>query len=177
MISNVVCVCETICCAPLHEECPKHHGHKGDPGMIPKTCVAVGERAQVNLVWVRAPGVGNASHPWRLRVKRVRPWANGVRILECSRTPQRWVLGIWQFEWGAILGHRLGAAVAWEWLPGSEGFNMHKFINNCPTWASEVSIGIYVKHRWRWSGCMWASEIIQRSYVVLKLLDFSSPSG
>ena len=61
------------CRAPLHMECPKHHGHKGDPGVTPKTCDAVGERAQVILVWVRAPGVGNASHPQRLGVMRVRP--------------------------------------------------------------------------------------------------------
>ena len=53
------------CCAPLHEECLKHHGHKGDPGVTPGTCGAVGERAQVILVWVRAPGVGNTSHSHR----------------------------------------------------------------------------------------------------------------
>ena len=39
---------------PLYEECPKHHGHKGDPGVTPGTCGAIGERAQVILVWVRA---------------------------------------------------------------------------------------------------------------------------
>ena len=61
------------CHAPLHEECPKHHGHKGGPGVTPGTCGAVGERAQVILVWVRAPGVGNASHPQRLGGTRVRP--------------------------------------------------------------------------------------------------------
>jgi len=61
------------CRAPLHEECPKHHGHKGDPGVTPGTCGAVGERAQVILVWARAPGVGNASHPRRLGGMRVRP--------------------------------------------------------------------------------------------------------
>ena len=61
------------CRAPLHEECPQHHGHKGDPGVTPGTCGAVGERAQVILVWVRAPGVGNASHPLRLGGMRVRP--------------------------------------------------------------------------------------------------------
>ena len=42
--------------APLLEECPQHHGHKGDPGVTPGTCGAIGERAQVILVWVRAPG-------------------------------------------------------------------------------------------------------------------------
>ena len=44
------------CRAPLLEECPQHHGHKGDPGVMPGTCGAIGERAQVILVWVRAPG-------------------------------------------------------------------------------------------------------------------------
>ena len=43
------------CRAPLLEECPQHHGHKGDPGVTPGTCGAIGERTQVILVWVRAP--------------------------------------------------------------------------------------------------------------------------
>jgi hypothetical protein len=47
---------------------------QGDPGTTPGTCGADGENAQMLLVWVRAPGVGNASHPWGLRVMRVRPW-------------------------------------------------------------------------------------------------------
>ena len=38
------------CRAPLYEECAKHHGHKGDPGVTPGTCGTVGERAQVILV-------------------------------------------------------------------------------------------------------------------------------
>jgi hypothetical protein len=49
------------CYAPLHEEAPKHHGHKGDPRVIPGTCGAIGKRAQVILVWVSAPSIGNAS--------------------------------------------------------------------------------------------------------------------
>ena len=57
----------------LHEECPKHHGHKGDPGVTPGTCGAVGERAQGILVWLRAPNVGNASHSQTLGGMRVRP--------------------------------------------------------------------------------------------------------
>ena len=51
------------CRAPLHEECPQHHGPKGDSGVTPKTCRAVGKGAQVIQMWVRAPIVGNASHP------------------------------------------------------------------------------------------------------------------
>ena len=30
------------CRAPLHEDCPKHHGHKGDPGVTLGTCGAIG---------------------------------------------------------------------------------------------------------------------------------------
>ena len=70
------------CHAPLHEECLKHHGHKGDLGVTPVTCGANGERAQVMLVWMRAPGIRNACHPWRLGVTKVRPWA--MSSLWCS---------------------------------------------------------------------------------------------
>ena len=71
-----MCVNQTVvatCCAPLHKECPKYHGPKGDPGVTPRTCGAVGDWAQVILVWVRFPGVGNASHPQRLGAMRVSP--------------------------------------------------------------------------------------------------------
>ena len=44
------------CRAPLLEECPQHHGHKGDPGVTPGTCGTIGERAQVILVLVRVSG-------------------------------------------------------------------------------------------------------------------------
>ena len=40
----------SVCRAPLLEECPQHHGHKGDPGVTPGTCGTIGERAQVILV-------------------------------------------------------------------------------------------------------------------------------
>ena len=49
--------------APIHQEYPKDHGHKGDPGVTPETCCAIGKRPQVILVWMRAPGIGNTSHP------------------------------------------------------------------------------------------------------------------
>jgi hypothetical protein len=39
------------------QECPQHHGHKGDPGVTPGICGAIGERDQVILMWVTAPGV------------------------------------------------------------------------------------------------------------------------
>ena len=38
---------DQLCRAPLLEECPQHHGHKGDPGVTPGTCGTIGERAQV----------------------------------------------------------------------------------------------------------------------------------
>ena len=47
---------EVHCRASLLEECPQHHGHKRNPGVTPGTCGAIGERAQVILVWVRGPG-------------------------------------------------------------------------------------------------------------------------
>jgi hypothetical protein len=59
------------CRAPFYKECPKHHGHKGDPGVIPETCGVDAEKAQVMLMWVRALGIANASHPQGLRVMRV----------------------------------------------------------------------------------------------------------
>ena len=46
----------TRCRAPLFKECPQHHGHKGDPGVTPRTCGAISERPQVILVWMRALG-------------------------------------------------------------------------------------------------------------------------
>ena len=68
--------CSWIACrAPLHEQCPKHHGHKGDPRVTPGTCGAVGENARVILMWVRALGVGTTSNPRRLGLTRVRPSA------------------------------------------------------------------------------------------------------
>ena len=43
------------CRAPLLEECRQYHGHREDAEVTPETCGAIGERAQVILVWVRAP--------------------------------------------------------------------------------------------------------------------------
>jgi hypothetical protein len=120
----------------------------------------------------------NASHPRRLGVTRVRPCAmrnSWRRILECSTTPQ---LEVWARRYG-----NLSRAPSWDialeqqW-PGSgsqdcQGLNKHNFLNTCPSGPSEESIGIYVKHTWWWSGRMWALEITQGSYVVLKLLGAS----
>ena len=56
-----------LCRAPLLKECPQHHGHKGDPEVTPGTCGAIGERAQVILVWVRAPGLWECLPPTETR--------------------------------------------------------------------------------------------------------------
>ena len=63
-------------------------GHKGDSGVTSGTCGAIGERAQVILVWVRAPGHGNASHPHELRVTRVTPKALDDSWRPDSRMPK-----------------------------------------------------------------------------------------
>lgn len=34
------------CRAFQHEECPKHHEHKGNPGVTYETCRGIGEKAQ-----------------------------------------------------------------------------------------------------------------------------------
>ena len=34
-----------MCRAPFLEECPQHHGHKGDPRVMPRTCGTIGKRA------------------------------------------------------------------------------------------------------------------------------------
>jgi hypothetical protein len=70
---SFICLMQVLLSRTSPKGCPKHQGHKGDPGVTPGTCGAGGEKAQVILVWVRAPGVGNASHPWRLGVMRERP--------------------------------------------------------------------------------------------------------
>ena len=54
---------------------PKTPWTQGGPGVTPGTCGDIGEMAQVILVWVRALGIGDASHPRRPGVMRVRPWA------------------------------------------------------------------------------------------------------
>jgi hypothetical protein len=58
--------------------------------VTPGTCGAIGERAQVILMWVRALGVGNASHPQRPGIMRVRPsampssWRANSRMLKIT---------------------------------------------------------------------------------------------
>ena len=60
-------------------------GTRGDPGVAPGPCGASGEKAQVILVLVRAPSVGNASHPLRLGIKREKPLAMRSSWREDSR--------------------------------------------------------------------------------------------
>lgn len=67
-------------------------GTRGDPKMTTRICDGIGERAQMNQVWVRALGVDNTFHPWRLGVTKVRPWTLGSlwhQDLKCSRTPNK----------------------------------------------------------------------------------------
>ena len=65
-------ICSTYKCrAPLYENCLRHHGHKGEPKVTFGTCGAIGEMAQVILVWITTTSVENASHPHRLGVTRV----------------------------------------------------------------------------------------------------------
>ena len=40
--------------APHLDKCFQHYEHKGDTRVTLVTCGAIGERAQVSLVWVRA---------------------------------------------------------------------------------------------------------------------------
>ena len=56
-----------MCCAPLFKECSQHHRHKGDPGVTPGTCGAIGERAQVILVWVKAPWLQERLPPMEIK--------------------------------------------------------------------------------------------------------------
>ena len=43
-----------FCRAPLNEDCPQHCGSKGNPGVTPGTCGAIGGKTQVILVRARA---------------------------------------------------------------------------------------------------------------------------
>ena len=109
---------------PFYEACQQHHRHKGDLEVTSEIRGAIGEKAQVIIVWVRGPnvenafithlsiksvfntmcrrgtpewhlelvaplvrgpkilvwvralGIGNAYHPWRLRFMRLKPWAS-----------------------------------------------------------------------------------------------------
>jgi hypothetical protein len=66
---------------------------QGDPGVTPETCGADGEKAQVILVWVKAPGVGNATHLRGLGIMKVRPSATRSSWREDSRMLKNTLFG------------------------------------------------------------------------------------
>ena len=142
------------CHAPLHMECPKHQGHKGNSAMILKTCGAVGERAQVILVWMKTWGVEYVFHPRKLGVMRVRPWTmcrSWARILGCSRTPQSEVWALRYDIWSEALSRDNALEQQWH---GSDSrdcqtSSRHIFLDTYYNGAFKVSIGIYVKSKWR----------------------------
>ena len=123
--------------------------------MRPGTCGAIGERAQVILVWVKALEHWNASHPMRLGVTRVKPRALDGPWHCNSRMPRNPSIGgvgkkLWGFKWGATYGQRpaLKDSTAQGMMPESpkawEGSNS---VNTYSNGASEEFIGIYAKNR------------------------------
>ena len=76
------------CCAPIHKECPRHHRHKGDPGVTPRTlwhlwCEGLSNRNVDEGPWCWKPLLSMET-----RVSHELCVAFGFQILECSRTPQ-----------------------------------------------------------------------------------------
>ena len=64
-----------LCRAPMHEECPHHHGHKGGPRSDTRDLWCHWWEGPSDASVGEGPSVDNASHPQRLGVTRVRPWA------------------------------------------------------------------------------------------------------
>ena len=93
-----------LCRTPFLKECPQHHGHKKDPGVTPGTCGAIGERAQVILVWVRPQGVENTSHPQIQGVTRVIPRALDGSWRCDSRMPKNTSMEVWVRSYGVLSG-------------------------------------------------------------------------
>ena len=60
------------CHVLFFEGCLQYHMHKGDTKVTFETCGAIGEKAQVSLVWIKILNVENASHSQRLRVVRMK---------------------------------------------------------------------------------------------------------
>ena len=136
------------CRTPLHEECPQHHGHKGNPT---RTCGAIGERAQVILGWMKALDVGNASQPQRIRGTRVRPWVASSLWHLYSRmlkeTPQS---EVWARRYGNLSGAMLkNNALEHQWprngAQDCQGLNNRYFLNVCLNETSEGSIDIWIE--------------------------------
>jgi hypothetical protein len=122
---------------------------------------------QVILVWVRASGIKNASHPRRLRVTRVRPWAMhslGRVNPRMLKTPQ---LEVWVRRYGNLSGPRTE-----PWTSGSRVANVQTIIISSKlAWmgVSEVCINICVKCRWTSSDCLLHSKTTCGSFGGLKL--------
>lgn len=60
---------------PLHEE-SSQHGHMGDPRVIVRTCGTINEMAQVILLCVKTPNIGNAFNPRTLYEYKVYEYKN-----------------------------------------------------------------------------------------------------
>jgi hypothetical protein len=114
-------------------------------------CGEGGKRAKVILVWVRAQGIGIASHPKRLQIMKVRPsampssWRANSRMLI---TPQ--------LEVGARIDANFSGAMSHDnalehWLRNGsqncEGLKRHIFLNIFPNGANKVSMRTYIKQK------------------------------
>ena len=94
------------CRAPLLESLRSARNTMGTR-VTPGICGAIGERVQVILVWVRARGVGNAFHLWRLGVTRIRPRALDGSWHCDSRMPKNTSIKgvgkkLWGLEWDCL---------------------------------------------------------------------------
>ena len=92
--------------------------------------------------------------------------AHGIRILECSRTPQSKVRARSYEDLSGVLPR--DSAQHWEVkdttvqgvMPKSpESLEGHNSINTCPNGASEEFIGIYAKSRCLWTSCLIKAEL------------------
>ena len=57
----------SYCSPPLHEECPKHYEQNGDLEVTLENCVTIGEKAQMILVWVKAPRIWECLLPTEIK--------------------------------------------------------------------------------------------------------------
>jgi hypothetical protein len=99
-----------------------------------------------------------------------------------SKMPKNTSIGKCGLEDMAIwVGRCSGTILGQQWLKSGSryygGLNMHNFLNTCLVGANEVSIGIYVKYKWGWNGCLLDSKTTCGSYAGVKLLGASNPSG
>ena len=96
-------------------------GTRGTPKWHPGLVAPLVIGPKVILVWVRTLDVGNASHPRRLGVMKIRPlalrslWCGDSKVLK--NTSIGGELGVIAIRVGRYRGQRLGTTMAWEWLP------------------------------------------------------------